>query len=356
MASSFRQRGQIPSSSGALSIVENPAGVSEQGFTAQFIAAGPQRAWQGEMEQAPWWEAGTLARIQTSIMWRGTQEVGMVRGCWRRLFFVALAVAVLVGCGGAGFSRVLAVERARREAAESAPELGVLEARIDRVSAERITLAEAGRRDRSGCAEGHDCEAPVWWVRVQGYFRYEGMPTPELEPVYEASERYFIYDARTGEAVGGGVVASHLEAEVDRVSIYAAVVRDLAARTSRHRQPWARQWPVIFIRPRAIDNILVPGEEPVEGEDVPRDLLLALLDLAPRVEFAGPEDALLPDLSTRDHGLFVSLGAITLEEDGTAVLGAEYHLGGLSGGRYEYCLRREVNGWRVIQAGVRSLA
>lgn len=126
---------------------------------------------------------------------------------------VLLVATVVSGCGTAqvpatAFSRDAAIQRATLAARQSAPEVGILEARVDSVTAELITLAEAdrrmgGERGASGYAPGQMPETPVWWVTVHGYFRYNALSSrTSTSPVYEAHERGFIYDARTGDEVG----------------------------------------------------------------------------------------------------------------------------------------------------------
>ncbi|HEX5501958.1 MAG TPA: hypothetical protein VFW96_05015 [Thermomicrobiales bacterium] len=125
------------------------------------------------------------------------------------LLVVAIAGALawwgLAG-GRPGFTRAAAVASARRDAAHSEPEVFILDARIDTVTAERTTLGAATRRHGVILGPGQDTGAAVWEVTVRGYFRYESMPAPGVPPpVYEADERYFLYDARTGQQLGGGV-------------------------------------------------------------------------------------------------------------------------------------------------------
>jgi len=109
------------------------------------------------------------------------------------------------------FTREQVIEKARQDAQRSRPEVGMIEARVDSVEAELITLGEAQARlgDTSGPGgyrPGTNQESPVWWVTVRGYFRYEGMPAPLPEggtasPVYEADEQRLVYYADTGESV-----------------------------------------------------------------------------------------------------------------------------------------------------------
>ena len=69
--------------------------------------------------------------------------------------------------------------------------------------------ASKARRIQSpnGYVPGQDQNTPVWWVSVQGYFQFQGMPAPGITAgnLYEADERIFIYDARTGEAIGSQI-------------------------------------------------------------------------------------------------------------------------------------------------------
>src|SRR5207302_5749139 len=68
-------------------------------------------------------------------------------------------------------------EQARLQALQaakaSAPEVRILEARLEQVDAELIEPAEAQKRGASGMKV-----AQLWWVTVRGYFRYQGMPVP----------------------------------------------------------------------------------------------------------------------------------------------------------------------------------
>ncbi len=126
---------------------------------------------------------------------------------------VLLSAAALAACQPAvpAFSRDAAMQRARESAVQSAPEAGMLEARVDSVTVELITLGEADRRTgvqrgTGGYSPGQSADTPVWWVAAQGYFRFEGMPVPDgPAPIYEAGARIFIYDARTGEELGGSM-------------------------------------------------------------------------------------------------------------------------------------------------------
>lgn len=135
---------------------------------------------------------------------------------WRE-FSVSIALAaLLIGCGAPTatplpFSKEQAIARATQDAKESVPEVGIQQARVDSSAAELITLAEAdtrmgGQRGPGGYGPGQTPTSPVWWVVVRGYFQYEGMAAPpNAAPVCEADERDFVYDAKTGESVGGSI-------------------------------------------------------------------------------------------------------------------------------------------------------
>lgn len=132
----------------------------------------------------------------------------------KRLFLsislIACALVPALACSRPqpGFSREDAIKRATESAAQSAPEVSILEVRIDSVAAELITLGEAdrrmgGERGTAGCGPGQSQDTLVWWVRVQGYFRFESMPAPDAEPpIYAAPERIFVYDAHNGKELG----------------------------------------------------------------------------------------------------------------------------------------------------------
>ncbi len=129
------------------------------------------------------------------------------------LLTVVLASALFgAGCQTTAvipFSKEQAIARANQEAMQSMPEVGIRQARIDGITAELTTLGEAdqrmgGQRGTGGYRPGQTANSPVWWVNVRGYFQYEGMAAPpNPAPVCEADERHFIYDAQTGEYVGG---------------------------------------------------------------------------------------------------------------------------------------------------------
>ena len=79
------------------------------------------------------------------------------------------------------------------------------------VAAELTTLGESNRRrgleSSNGNEAGRDQNTPVWWVNVTGYFEFQRIASPAASAgdMYEATERIFIYDARTGEAIGGQI-------------------------------------------------------------------------------------------------------------------------------------------------------
>lgn len=119
-----------------------------------------------------------------------------------------------IGCAtapGPSFPHEEAVRKATAEASASAPEISLVEVRVDSVTAELTTLGESNRRrglQRSNTDEaGRDQSTPVWWVDVVGYFQFRGMAAPGTNAgdLYETSERIFIYDARTGDAIGAQI-------------------------------------------------------------------------------------------------------------------------------------------------------
>jgi len=137
---------------------------------------------------------------------------------WRRVSRLtgigsALLLIVCLGCGpspapGPSFPREEAIPKATVQASAPAPEISPLVVRIDRVTAELTTLGESDQRrglqSPNGYGAGRDQNTPVWWVSVAGYFQFQGMPAPGINAgnLYEADERIFLYDARTGETIG----------------------------------------------------------------------------------------------------------------------------------------------------------
>jgi hypothetical protein len=114
------------------------------------------------------------------------------------------------------FSRDDAVRKATGDASASAPELLPVEVRIDSVTAELTTFGETVRRraiqSPNGYGPGRDQDTPVWWVSVKGYFRFQSIAIPGRDQgttsLFEANERNFIYDARTGDALGSPIPQS----------------------------------------------------------------------------------------------------------------------------------------------------
>ncbi len=131
------------------------------------------------------------------------------------LLAVALSLAMIPGCGpaaaGPTLSRDQVIKKAAEDARRSVPEVGIREARVDRVEAELLTLEEVARRfpgdrDPESLGSGRDKSTPVWYVTVEGHFRYEGMPFPDGKPgIYEATRRDFVYDGRTGEFIASRI-------------------------------------------------------------------------------------------------------------------------------------------------------
>jgi hypothetical protein len=134
----------------------------------------------------------------------------------RSLGAIASAMMLILGIGcatapGPSFPREEAVRKATADASASAPEISPVQVRIDAVTAELTTLGDSNRRrglPRSNSSDpGRDQNTPVWWVNVAGYFQFQGMAAPSTSAGerYEATERTFIYDARTGEAIGAQI-------------------------------------------------------------------------------------------------------------------------------------------------------
>lgn len=113
------------------------------------------------------------------------------------MLVMLFVLAFLAGCSQQQtsqpkFSREAAIKRATEGAKRSEPEVGILEARIDNITAVLITAEDS--------LHGPGKTTQAWLVRIRGRFRFEGMPAPDLKtPIYEADERDFVYDAHTGD-------------------------------------------------------------------------------------------------------------------------------------------------------------
>ncbi len=129
---------------------------------------------------------------------------------------IAVMLILCLSCGPSSvpapsFSREEAIRKATAKASGPTLEISSVVVRIDRVTAELTTLAESDQRRRiqspHGYGPGRDQNTPVWWVSVQGYFQFQGMPAPRVTAgnLYEAEERIFVYDARTGEGIGAQI-------------------------------------------------------------------------------------------------------------------------------------------------------
>jgi hypothetical protein len=129
---------------------------------------------------------------------------------------IAVIVTLSLSCApspapGPAFPRDEAIRKATADASSPAPESSPVVIRIDSVTAELITLGESDQRRRiqspNGYVPGRDQNTPVWWVSVQCYFQFQGMPAPGITAgnFYEADELIFIYDARTGETIGSQI-------------------------------------------------------------------------------------------------------------------------------------------------------
>ena len=141
----------------------------------------------------------------------------------------------------------------------------------------------------------------------------------------------------------------------EQVAIYATVVRHLVAQSRS-------TWPVVFVEPRLVAR-LKPAEPPADGGPVPAGLVQALQDLAPRVELASGEQAINRDrnqpgwgMATREGGIFITLGPIQAQPDGTVLVAAQWHVHAVNGGCYEYRLRRMGGAWAVVEATLQWLS
>lgn len=106
----------------------------------------------------------------------------------------------------AAFTREQAIIKATAAAKQSAPGMNMREIRIDDVTAELMARARFTFDPQPPAWASQDTDVPVWWVVAKGHFRWEGPHGQnEQAPVYEADERYFIYDSRNGDELGSGV-------------------------------------------------------------------------------------------------------------------------------------------------------
>jgi Tol biopolymer transport system component len=107
-------------------------------------------------------------------------------------------------------SREQVIQLAMEAAGSSAPEVGILEARPEEVTADLLDRREAERRLGTGGGWSADV-SHVWWVEIRGYYRYEGVRIPGGKPpVYEADRRIFFYAAGSGRPLGGRIPGFHL--------------------------------------------------------------------------------------------------------------------------------------------------
>jgi hypothetical protein len=134
---------------------------------------------------------------------------------WRQLM-LALVLAGLAGCSQPPPppASVIAQDEAMRVASETAqksrPEVGMLQARIETVSAELTTLTAADARRGVAESSARVGTAPIWSVSVFGSFQFEGMSSAgtQARQRYEAAEQVFVVDARTGEILGSTIVSA----------------------------------------------------------------------------------------------------------------------------------------------------
>ncbi len=106
------------------------------------------------------------------------------------------------------FRREQAIAYAKQQAPLSRPEVGMVQARIDEVTAELMSLSDAYKRMNVGKSVTSD--AQVWLVVVNGKFVYEGYPLPDARHFFESDSQFFILDAATGDPDVSGLPRAQL--------------------------------------------------------------------------------------------------------------------------------------------------
>lgn len=117
----------------------------------------------------------------------------------------------LYACASAtppAFGRDRVIELARKGAAQSRPEVGMEEARIDEVTADLMPLSKAYQQ--AGIDSMVYDDPPVWLVLVRGEFVYEGFSKPGFRDMYQSDTQFFIYEADTGRINSSGIKNSRL--------------------------------------------------------------------------------------------------------------------------------------------------
>lgn len=136
---------------------------------------------------------------------------------WNKFLVVGLGVALLGAIVFAAyfwlmprpaFSREQTIAYAKQQAPQSRPEVGMMEARIDEITAELMSLREAYKRMNVGSSATSD--AKVWLVVVKGKFVYEGMAPPGTRQFFESASQFFILDAATGNSDVSGFSRARL--------------------------------------------------------------------------------------------------------------------------------------------------
>lgn len=133
----------------------------------------------------------------------------------------------------------------------------------------------------------------------------------------------------------------------EQAAIYSAAVHHLF--TQEPGALSAVAWRVIFVNPTL---------EGPDGPPTPPELLLALADLAPRVEFATRESAIASHAlgPVRDGGIWLALGRLRPEGRDEVSLSVEHFVDGLHAAMYDLRLARQGDSWQVVEVKLRWVA
>lgn len=225
----------------------------------------------------------------------------------------------------------------------------------------RLVAEAEARRLAGACGtfEGH--LDGVWVVYLRG--RYEGRQTAFTVFLDAVSGAYLCGEEISSDITAGPTMPPDTpltplvtEAPVptstpainpaEQIALYSAAVHHLF--TQEPASLGAVAWPVIFVNP-------VLGD--VEGPPTPPDLLPALADLAPRVEFAARESVIPSQSHTlnqvRDGGIWLALWPIPPEDAGEVSLSVEHFVNGLNAAMYDLRLARQGDVWQVIEVKLR---
>jgi len=228
----------------------------------------------------------------------------------------------------------------------------------------RLVPEAEARRLAGACGtfEGH--LEGVWVVYLRG--RYEGRQTAFAVFLDAVNGAHLCGEEISSEITPGptmlpGTTATPVATEApiptstpaispaEQMALYSAAVHHLF--TQKPSSLGAVAWPVIFVNP-------VLGD--VEGPPTPPDLLLALADLAPRVEFAARESVIPSQSPTlnqvRDGGIWLALWPIRPEDGGEVSLSVEHFVNGLNAAMYDLRLARQGDSWQVTEVKLRWIA